>query len=377
MLQQLARWRSLKDRIIRHPSFHRAMMRMPFTRPLANRYAQSLFDICAGFVYSQVLSAAVHLNLFERLAVQPMTAAQLAPAVSLPVESVQALLGACVSLRLLEHRPGGAFGIATLGAAILANPIVPAMVRHHALLYADLADPVGLLKNGHQGTRQAEFWAYATSASPSDLQASQVEDYSRLMAQSQESIAGEILDAYPLSRHRCLLDVGAGEGVFMANALARTPGLSGIAFDLPAVTGRAQEKLVGAGFAARVRMEGGDFFSDDLPLGADIVSLVRVAFDHDDARVMALLKSVRKALPPGGTILIAEPMAENAARNRVQSAYFAFYLMAMGHGKPRTPQHFFAMLNEAGFSSCRSIRVNNALMTSLVLATANPSQAKV
>ncbi len=36
-------------------------------RPIARAARQALFDLCAGFVYSQVLLACVRLRLFERL----------------------------------------------------------------------------------------------------------------------------------------------------------------------------------------------------------------------------------------------------------------------------------------------------------------------
>ena len=55
------------------------------------------------------------------------------------------------------------------------------------------------------------------------------------MTASQPLVADEILDAYPLSRHRCLLDVGGGEGAFVTRAAERTPALRCILFDLPAV----------------------------------------------------------------------------------------------------------------------------------------------
>ena len=42
--------------------------RFPLTRPIARRRARELFDLCAGFVYSQVLLACVRLRLFEILA---------------------------------------------------------------------------------------------------------------------------------------------------------------------------------------------------------------------------------------------------------------------------------------------------------------------
>ena len=107
-------------------------------------------------------------------------------------------------------------------------------------------------------------------------------------------------------------------------------------FDLPAVATRAQARFARAGFADRAEAFGGSFLSDPLPRGADVISLVRVLHDHDDAAVMQALRAVREALPEGGVILIAEPFAGTPGAEAMGDGYFGFYLLAMGQGRPRT-----------------------------------------
>ncbi len=53
---RIAGWR---DRLLLSPDFQRAASRFPPSRPIARHYAASAFDLCAGFVYSQVLFACV------------------------------------------------------------------------------------------------------------------------------------------------------------------------------------------------------------------------------------------------------------------------------------------------------------------------------
>ena len=64
----------------------------------------------------------------------------------------------------------------------------------------------------------------------------------------------------------------------------------------------------------------------------------------------ALLTKVHAALPPGGTLLIAEPMAGTPGAEAMGDAYFGLYLWAMGSGRPRTAEAYRAMLRAAGFS---------------------------
>ncbi len=155
------------------------------------------------------------------------------------------------------------------------------------------------------------------------------------MGASQALVARDILDAYPLNPHAHLLDVGGGEGAFAVEAARSAPRLHVTLFDLPPVAARAERRFAAEGLAGRMTARGGSFH-EGLPHGADAVSLVRVIHDHDDGPALALLKAARAALPPGGTLLLAEPMAGTPGAEPVGDAYFGFYLLAMGSGRPRT-----------------------------------------
>ncbi len=82
--------------------------------------------------------------------------------------------------------------------------------------------------------------------------------------------------------------------------------------------------------------------------------------DHDDDARAALLRAVRAALPPGGALLLAEPMAQTRGAEPVGDAYFGFYLLAMGQGRPRSAAVLTAMLREAGFDAVRLLPTRDA-----------------
>mgnify|MGYP001595252773 CR=1 FL=1 len=369
------RWLSLRDRLLADPRFIRWAGAFPLTRPIARRRARALFDLCAGFVYSQALLACVRLRLFEMLAEGPQTASALAARMGLAPAAAATLLDSAVALELVERRDGERFGLGPLGAALRANPGVVAMIEHHALVYRDLADPVALLKRSGPPTELSRFWGYAGAAKPAELDPAVTAAYSALMSASQQLIADEILDAYPLRRHRCLLDVGGGEGTFLLAAAARVPHLQVVLFDLPTVAERARTRFAERGLAARAHAHGGDFRVDPLPTGADVVSLVRVAFDHADETVLAVLHAVRRAMAPGATLLLAEPMAGTPGAEPVGAAYFGWYLWAMGPGRPRTPERLAELLAEAGFARIRRRRTRNPLQVGLLTARVEGAEA--
>ena len=356
----VAAWR---DGLVARPGFRAWAARFPLTRPIARRRAQALFDIVAGFTYSQILMACVQLDVFERLATGPQTAAALGRGMGLTEQAADRLMAAATALRLVERR-GRAYGLGPLGGAMVDNPAVAAMVRHHAALYSDLADPAALFRAG-QGAL-AGYWPYAGAESPAALGAEAVAAYSELMAASQPLVAAEVLDAYDVRRHRMLMDVGGGDGRFLLAARERAPALRLLLFDLPAVAARAATRFESVGDAEAV---GGDAFRDGLPAGADLISLVRVVHDHEDDAVLVLLRAARAALAPGGVLLLAEPMSGHGS-NRVGDVYFGCYLLAMGRGTTRTPARLRAMLHEAGFRSARVRRTATPMQTGLIVARA-------
>lgn len=362
---RLAGWR---DALLASARFQRWAAAFPLTRPIARRRARELFDLCAGFVYSQVLLACVELDLFERLAEGPRDGAALARDCDLPESAATRLFDAAVSLRLLSRRPDGRYALGALGAALRGNPGVAAMVRHHRLLYADLADPLALLRGERPDTALGAYWAYATEAEPAGAAAERVADYSELMSASQPLVAAEVLAAVSLKRCRRLLDVGGGQGTFLIAAGQRWPHLQLALFDLPAVAERARRRLDEAGLGGRATVTGGDFLHDPLPGGADVISLVRVIHDHDDAAAAVILARAHAALEPGGRLLLAEPMAGTRGAEPVGDAYFGLYLFAMHSGRPRTLDELRSLLGTAGFTGIRAVPTRVPLLTRVIVA---------
>ncbi len=314
---------------------------------------RALFDLCSGFVYSQVLLACTRLKLFQLLEESPRSVRELAECVDIPSEAMQRLIEAAEALNLVEQRGANRYGLGSLGAALLGNPGLALMIEHHDAFYADLKDPLALLRGEMQCNELEKYWPYARRSKPDCLQSDDISAYSELMAESQKMISSQVLDAYSLDKHERLLDVGGGAGVFAAAAVSAHPKLSASVFDLPAVCALASQRFHQMNLAHRLHTHGGDFLSDEIPVGYDVVSLVRVLHDHDDAAVIDLLRSIRQSIKPEGVLLIAEPMLETQGGKPVTAAYFNFYLLAMGQGKPRSRQAIEAMLKQAGFNAVK------------------------
>jgi demethylspheroidene O-methyltransferase len=250
---------------------------------------------------------------------------------------------------------------------MLGNPGIGTMVMHHEALYRDLARPRDLLA-GARNTQLGAYWPYAGSEDRSELPAAEVAAYSALMASSQALLADDILHACSLEGVSHLLDVAGGEGVFLGAALSRWPQLRVTLLDLPLVAGRAEARFAQQGVAARAAAVSCDMFCDTWPQGVDAISFVRVLHDHDDEPAQALLHKARATLPPGGRLLIAEPMAQTRGAEPVGDGYFGFYLLAMGSGRPRSANELRTMVERAGFAQCRELKTVQPMLVRVLVA---------
>ncbi len=362
------RWLQFRNRLIADPRFQRWVSSVPLLRGLAAGRTKALFDLCGGFIYSQVLYTCVCLELFDLLRTRPYRINEMAERARMSPDAMARLVRAAISLDLLQDTGDGRVTLGELGAAMAGNPAIGDMVRHHAMLYADLADPLALLRGERTETALGQYWGYAKADRPDAADSQQVHDYTALMAASQSFIAEDVLDAFSLSGVNCLMDVGGGNGTFLRAVAARYPDLKLKLFDLPAVAENAGRAFADSGLSARADTFGGNFFEDALPTGADVVSLVRIVHDHDDDDAMRLLRNVYAALPPGGTLVLAEPMAGEEADDPITDAYFGFYLLAMGSGRARPMSQISAMLTDAGFVDVREVKTRRPLLTRLLRA---------
>lgn len=337
---------------------------------MARRRSRQLFDLLAGFTYSQVLFTCVKLDLFERLAKQELSVSRLAAEAGWPIEKMERLLKAAVALKLLEKTSSGRYGLGIHGAALVGNPWIAKFVAHHHLLYADLADPLALLKGEVERPQLGSYWAYANAESPDKASETQVAGYTQLMAASQAAVAREVLDQYDFSRARCILDVGGGDGSFLAALAERYDDPKLMLFDLPGVVSLARQSLGRKGLGNRVEIHGGSFLSGTLPEGADVITLVRIVHDHDDASVVTLLRGARRALMPGGRLLIAEPLSGVRGTEGVSDAYFNLYFAAMGQGRTRSAAEIAQLGREAGFGAAMPVRTRMPLITGMMILSA-------
>ena len=159
--------------------------------------------------------------------------------------------------------------------------------------------------------------------------------------------------AYEWETVGTIVDVGGGNGAFLAGILARHPTLHGILFDMPHVVASAPPLLESAGVLERCEIMGGSFF-ERVPEGADTYMLKAVLPGFDSERALTILRVVRAAMRDDARLLCMEAILP-PGDGFDMAKLIDLQALALAGGAHRTTEQLEALLAEAGFEIRRII----------------------
>lgn len=162
-----------------------------------------------------------------------------------------------------------------------------------------------------------------------------------------------LVGSYDWGSFRTLVDVGGGTGGLLAGLLAAFPAVRGVLFDQPTVVAGAPAVVRAAGVADRVDVVAGSFF-DDIPAGADGYLLKRILYSWSDDDARRILSGIRRAIAPGGRLVILEPVLR-PGRRADATAVLDLLNMAVDNGVTRSRADFRELLAGVGFRLVRMI----------------------
>jgi hypothetical protein len=162
-----------------------------------------------------------------------------------------------------------------------------------------------------------------------------------------------VVSAYPWRELTTIVDVGGGDGSFLAGLLPRFPGLHAVLVDRPYVVVAAGAVLAAAGVADRCEVVGGSFF-DPLPAGADayLLKTVLPGFADDDAT--RVLTRVRQAMRPDSRLVLLEAILPPGDAFDV-AKLFDVHTMVLTGGAHRTRDELDRLLAGCGLRLERTV----------------------
>jgi hypothetical protein len=135
-------------------------------------------------------------------------------------------------------------------------------------------------------------------------------------------------------------------------------------FDLAHVAREAPALIQSRGLAERVTIETGSFF-EGVPSGGDAYLLSHIIHDWSEEQCLAILGNCRRAMNPGGRVLIIETVLPDADTAHPGKIFDILMLVAPG-GQERTEQEYSTLLGKAGLRLTRVVPTESAV--SVVIA---------
>eukprot|EP01034_Spumella_vulgaris_P021749 gene21749-27804_t len=181
------------------------------------------------------------------------------------------------------------------------------------------------------------------------------------MTVTSEGATDTLLASKAMQGAATLLDVGGGDGTIaiavvgasMESSECNT--ISATVFNLPASAALARENIAAWGMHASVSVVEGNFLTDELPRGPfnegfDRVLFSRVLTDWTPAVCRSLFEKARRALAPGGRLVINEAFAEGNPDYFIAWEYRYIFYDTFGRVLFKPLEIYRQLLEETGFS---------------------------
>jgi acetylserotonin N-methyltransferase len=152
-----------------------------------------------------------------------------------------------------------------------------------------------------------------------------------------------------LSGRSCLLDIGAGSGIYACSISAHHKHLKAITFDQAPVDRIAAKLIDERGCADRVSVATGNMF-DGLPTGCDVHLYSNVLHDWGVAEVKKLLSVSHAAQSPGDLLIIHDAFINATKNGPLHVAEYSCLLMHSTQGKCYSTGEYATLLDEAGYA---------------------------
>ena len=314
-----------------------------------------LLQLILGMCTTRALAVAAELGVADLLKEGPMNPKDLAQRTGSNPDGLYRMLRALAAVGVFEMRADQSFANNELSTLLRGD--LPGASRANALWFSDVSGWTAWGRLDHSvRTGKPAFdevfgsdcftWLEGHTAS--------LRVFQQTMSNLSTIIGSAVAAAYDFSPLRQLVDVGGGYGTLLSSLLQRFPHLSGILFDRPEVIRNAREALKTVRVGANIEPVAGDFF-EALPAGADAYILKYIIHDWDDDHCIRLLANCRRAMAPGGRVLIVESVLSDRPDSVLTKLLDLEMLVMTGGGRERTEQEFCSLLTRAGLEFSRLI----------------------
>ncbi|WP_239312331.1 MULTISPECIES: methyltransferase [unclassified Frankia] len=323
-----------------------------------------LLETHDGYIRAHVVRLVAELKVGDLIGDGARDVAELATATATDSRALFRLLRTATGFGLMTEPAPGRFALTEIGAPLRSDH--PLSVRSIMVIGGGLFGRV--FSDAEHSLRTGEPAFPKTFGLPLFAYLQQNPEvgavFNTSMAEFSRLETGGLVTAYDFSvfSGRRIVDVGGGDGTLICAVLDAVTEATGVVFDQPEVADAARERIAAAGLGERCTVESGDFFSA-VPTGGDLYILKWIIHDWPDEQALAILRNCRRAMAPGGRLLLVEqvvPEGDTPHRGKVMD----FTMLVVLGGRERTKAEYSALLAAAGL---RLERVLDGPMDSSIL----------
>ncbi len=298
---------------------------------------QEFARLWGGFRASRVILTANNLGIFEQMK-SSKTSSDIARAAGTDARATDILLDALAAVGLIR-KSGGKYANTETAKKFLvkASPLYQGdMLRHADSLWKSWSGLDDVVRTGlpnRSGTRDYDSFIKA-------------------MHNNAVFRAKDVIAAINLKGVTRALDLGGGPGTYSMELAGKK--VSVTLFDLPETVEIAKQ-YVRERNIRNVYFVTGDFHTDDIGAGFDLVFISQILHSLSAEESLALVEKARRALNPGGTIAIHEFLLEKNRAFPVPGALFSVNMLVnTAAGRSYTTDEMKGWLTKAGFRGIRT-----------------------
>ncbi|HTL27584.1 MAG TPA: methyltransferase [Tepidisphaeraceae bacterium] len=314
---------------------------------------QRLMQIAWGYAAPLIIETAIRHKVFDQLSTGAKTAEQVAQGSGAAKRGIAMLLNALTALELVAKDVGGKYALTAESDAFLVTT-KPSFQG-------------GIFK--HLSGEFIPKWLKLTDVVKSGKPALEVNDqetgakfFEQLvedifpMSYAPAQVLGDHLKLAASTKPLKVLDIASGSGVWGIALAQKSPNVKVSAVDWPGVLPVTKRTAQKHGVLDRFDFIEGDINETNLGSGYDVATLGHILHSEGEARSRKLLKRVFDALAPGGTIAIAEFLANDNRSGPPMAMIFAInMLINTDVGDTFTFPEISQWLQEVGFTNTRQL----------------------
>lgn len=306
-----------------------------------------------AFQKSRIVLTAYELDIFTMIGEKSHNAESIAEALNLNKNATERLLNALVALKLLDKYNGNYSN--SKDSLMFLSKNSPAYLagfmhtNHLWNTWSHLTDVVktGKVAHDEEINERGEDWLEAFISA--------MHDRGKKQAHAQ-------ISKIDLKGVESMLDVGGGSGCYSMAFLDRKPELKTVVFDLPNVVPVSRKIIEKEGFSGKIEVTQGDYTTDTLPKGFDLVFLSAIIHSNSYETNRNLVKKCYHSLNTNGKIMIQDWIMNDAKTEPMQGAIFSInMLVGVEGGDCYSENEVSTWLKDAGFSDIRKVDLESGI----------------